>query len=232
MAREAHGVFRGQSQRRYDFRKGIIIGKNDHLVCWKKPIKPSWMDQKSYDNHPDRIQVREFKVAGKVYVTTLLAHKKYHKKEIAELYKLRWQIEINLNSIKTILNMNFLSCKSPEMIRKEIGIHFLAYNFIRIMIAEACSKYDAIPNQVSFKGTLQLLNQFMPYFLIQNKSNKNELYEQLLKRIVRNKIGNRPGRIEPRAVKRRKKPFPTLNHSRSVERGKLIKQQARKYAWA
>ena len=127
------------------------------------------MAQKEYDVYPDKIQVREFKVAGNVYVTTFLNARKYHKKELASIYERRWDVEINLKSIKATMNMDMLSCKTPEMVKKEIGIHFLAYNFIRIMMAEACIRHDAVPWKVSFKGTVQLLAAFMPYFLSSNK---------------------------------------------------------------
>ena len=122
------------------------------------------------------------------------------------------------------MNMEMLSCKTPEMVRKEIGIHFLAYNFIRIMIAEACSQHDATPNQISFKGTVQLMNNMMPHFLNSNKARNKIMYAELLRKIVKNKVGNRPGRIEPRAVKRRRKPFPALNRPRIFEKEKLMKK--------
>lgn len=169
----ADGIFRGQSQRLYDFRTGEQLGKKDHVVQWKKPAKPDWMEESEYEIYSDEISVREFKVAGKVYVTTFLNNKKYHKGELSEIYEMRWGIEVNLRSIKTIMQMEMLSCKTPEMIRKEIGIHLLAYNIIRIMMAEACSRHGKLPWEISFKGTVQLLNQFMPIFLYSGiKENK------------------------------------------------------------
>jgi hypothetical protein len=181
------------------------------------------MDDKQYQIYPDYIQIREFKVNGKVYVTTFLNQKEYCKPELAWLYGLRWQCEINLRSVKSIMRMDMLSCKTPEMVRKEISVHFLAYNFIRIIMAEACSRYSGIPNQVSFKGTMQLINQFMP-FLLKNSSSGNEAYDKMLSLIVKNKIGKRPGRSEPRMVKRRHKPFPLLHKARIVEKNKLMRK--------
>lgn len=220
----ANGIFRGQSQRHYDFRTGERLGKNDHIVFWKKPNKPTWMDQEKYDSYPDQIRIREFKVAGNVYVTTFLNSKKYHKNELAKIYKRRWEIEINLRSIKSIMNMDMLSCKTPDMVLKEIGIHFLAYNFIRIIMAEACAAHNANPWEISFKGTVQLLNEFMPHFLNSNNGKNETLYSEMLRLIVKNKIGNRPGRFEPRFIKQRPKPFPTLKRPRSVEKNKLKKK--------
>lgn len=223
--RGADGVFPGQSQRHYDFRKGVSLGKKEHIIEWKKPTKPKWMSQEVYDAYPQQLSVREFKVKGKVYVTTILEHKRYNKKELVELYKQRWLVEINLRSIKSVINMDFLSCKTPDMVRKEIAAHMLGYNIIRIIMAEACERHGANPNKTSFKGTLQLLNQFMPRILTVKASKKINVYNALLSQIVLNKVGRRPGRVEPRAVKRRRKPFPMLNNSRYTERNKILKKR-------
>lgn len=221
-ARKADGLFQGQGQRNYDFRTGEFLGKKDHVATWQKPTKPSWMEEETYALYPEQIKVREFKMGRRVYITTLLNGKKYNKKELFDLYSLRWQVEINLKSIKSTLKMDMLSCKTPDMVKKEIGVHFLAYNLIRIIIAEACSKDSLHPNHISFKGTIQLLNQFMPHFL----SSNNNLYADLLQMIVKNRIGNRPGRVEPRVVKRRRKPFPLLHKKRSIlKTGLLIKKE-------
>jgi hypothetical protein len=226
----ADGIFRGQGQRHYDFRSGERLGKNDHIVFWEKPYKPTWMTQKEYDSYPDKIQVREFKVAGNVYVTTFLNAKKYHKKELASIYERRWDVEINLKSIKATMNMDMLSCKTPDMVKKEIGIHFLAYNLIRIIMAEACVHHDTVPWKVSFKGTVQLLAAFMPYFLNSITRRNKILYAEMLALIVKNKIGNRPGRVEPRVLKQRHKPFPTLKRQRSLEKERLMKKLSKRIA--
>ena len=103
------------------------------------------------------------------------------------------------------MSMDMLSCKTPEMVIKELGIHFLAYNFIRIIMAEACIKNRALPWKISFKGAIQLLNAFMPYFLNSSVVKNQMLYDRMLALIVKNKVGNRPGRVEPRLVKQRPK---------------------------
>jgi hypothetical protein len=224
LARGADGVFPGQAQRHYDFRTGESLGKRDHKVEWEKPRRPTWMNEEQYQQYPDRIQVREFKVNGKIYVTTFLNSKKFNKKELSGLYQLRWLLEINLRSVKTIMKMDMLSCKTPDMVRKEIGIHFLAYNIIRIIMAEACNQYSGIPNQISFKGTVQIINQFMPYFSNDGILNKL-IFDNMLRLVVKNKIGNRPGRLEPRAVKRRRKPFPLLHVPRNIAKLKLEKKR-------
>ena len=217
-------IFRGQSQRLYDFRTGEKLGKNDHIASWKRPNRPAWMSKERYDAYPCQIQIREFKVNGNIYVTTFLNNKKYHKAELAEIYKRRWEVEINLKSIKAIMNMDMLSCKTPEMVKKEIGVHFLAYNFIRIIMAEACIKHNSLPWKISFKGTIQLLNEFMPQFLSSSIAKNKMMYSELLKLIIKNKVGNRPGRIEPRVIKQRPKPFPTLKGPRKSEKMKLMRK--------
>ena len=221
----ADGIFRGQAQRNYDFRTGEHLGKHDHIASWKKPKKPTWMSQEQYDAYPDLMQVREFKVAGNVYVTTFLDAKQYPKQDLAKIYCRRWDIELNLRSIKSIMGMDMLSCKTPEMVRKEIGIHFLAYNCIRLIIAEACVKHDALPWQVSFKGTVQLIDEFMPHFLSSNDEKSSKLYSEMLKLIVKNKVGNRPGRVEPRVLKKRPKPFPIMQIPRKIAKASLEKKQ-------
>ncbi len=226
--RGADGVFHGQAQRNYDFRKGQSLGKKEHLVFWKKPAKPSWMEREAYDTYPNQIKVREFKVKGKVYVTTLVKHKKYNKNELAELYELRWKIEINLNAIKSTLKMDHLLCKTPEMVLKEIGIHFLGYNIIRNIMTQSCKEHNKIPNQISFKGAVQLLNQFTPHFKRDSKNKNIKLYQELLRLISLNPVGKRPGRIEPRVVKKRRKPFPLLKKPREIVRRKLINKINRK----
>lgn len=201
------------------------MNRKDHIVAWIKPRRPEWMTQQEYEQYPKQIQVRELKVGGVIYVTTLLDAQKYHKKELAMIYKRRWEIETNLNSIKTIMGMDKLSCKSPDMIKKEIGVHLLAYNIIRHIMVNACIQHDTSPNKVSFKGTVQLLNEFMPYLLTCSSKRKwGVFYNQLLRFIVTKKVGNRPGRCEPRAVKSRPKTFPVLRKSRKIEQDKLQKK--------
>ena len=134
-------------------------------------------------------------------------------------------METNLNSIKTIMGMDKLSCKSPDMIKKEIGVYFLAYNIIRHTMVNACIQHDALPNKVSFKGTIQLLNEFMPYLVTCTSKKKWQLfYNELLRLVVKKQVGNRSGRCEPRAVRSRPKTFPILRKSRKIEQAKLQKK--------
>ncbi len=186
------------------------------------------MDKNSYLSYPDKITVREFQCHGVTYVSTFTNHKKFHKKDLEKLYAHRWQVEVNLRDIKNTLGMDVLSCKSPDMIEKEISVHMLAYNIIRAIMAEACCNHNAVPSKISFKGSVQLINQFMPRYAQVNSLINQALYETMLKLIVSNKVANRPGRVEPRKIKRRRKPFPLLHKKRREEIKKLEKRQKRR----
>jgi hypothetical protein len=217
----------GHAQRRSDFRKGKRLGKKDHITVWKKPKRPEWMSQEAYKNYPNEMQIREFKSNGVIYISTFFDVSLYPKNELYLLYKRRWEVELHLNSIKTVMGMDMLSCKSPEMLRKEIGVHFLAYNIVRTIIIEACIINSVKPWNVSFKSTVQLLNQFMPHFSLLEPLERNNLYTHVLQLIVTNKVGKRPGRVEPRAIKHRSKSFPTLRNRQS-ERQKILQQRNKK----
>lgn len=212
--------------RHYDFRKGEKLGTNDHIVEWEKPNRPEWMDKATYDAYPEKVRVREYRIGGKTYITTLLDKKEYSKKKLKELYEQRWLFEVNLRNLKQVMKMEMLSCKTPELIKKEISIHILAYNFIRIIIAEACVK-NGMPNKISFKSTVQLIRSFTPLFINSTEKEARRLYQALLKEIVKNNIGNRPGRIEPRKLKKRSKCYKLLTKPRDLER-KEIKREIKK----
>ena len=154
---------------------------------------------------PEELTLREIKYTivekGKrtkeiILVTTLLDSKVFTKEELAELYNIRWRAEIDLRSLKTVMEMDVLRCKTPEMVRKEIWTHLLAYNLIRTVIAKAAEAYKQKPYEISFKGAMQTINSFRDYMLMDLTSN---WYEQLLSAIAYHEVGNRPGRYEPRA---------------------------------
>jgi hypothetical protein len=215
------GVFRAAAQRHYDFRRGKRLGKEDHIAMWQKPTKPDWMTSAEYKAYPNSLAIREFKNAGFIYVTTFLDPEIYTTKDLCLLYKRRWEVETHLNSIKTVMSMDRLTCKTPQMIIKEIGIHFLAYNIIKTLIIKAAAKHSLAPGQISFKRTIQLLHNFTPLFSNLMPEDKRDLFEILLDCISKNKVANRPGRIEPRAVKQRPKTFPVLKTTRKEAQSKL-----------
>jgi len=131
-------LFQQHATRETDFRKGQALSTRDHIACWKKPKqRPGWMSQEQYKDFPNEIYVRELKAGKKVLVTTLLSDKEAPKKELASLYYQRWHVERDLRNIKTTLGMEKLSCKTPQMNEKEMWVYFLAYNLIRLVMAES-----------------------------------------------------------------------------------------------
>lgn len=226
MKAEVDIAFPINSSRKYDFRKGEKLGKKDHLVQWKKPARPEWMDEKTHRDFPDYITMREvtinsnragFRSMSRVMVTTFLDPTCVSKKDLGELYDYRWIVEINLRYIKETMCMDILRGKTPKMVHKEIWAHLLAYNLIRKIMAQSADRYDKRPQELSFKLALQMIFAFRQAGIFSEQN--GVLYHQLLKAIACKTIGNRAGRIEPRAVKRRPKAFPKLQMARHLCRG-------------
>jgi hypothetical protein len=212
----------GARQRSTDFMQGEALGKQDHLITLTKPkVRPEWMAVEQFESAPDSLTVRELKVGGKVLVTTLLCPKAMPKMELKKLFKLRWQVELDIRDIKTTLGMETLSCKSPEMGEKEMWAYLLAYNLIRMIMLQSASLADVLPRSLSFKHTQQL---WLAWSGASSGSYDNENVTGLLALVAEQTVGNRPGRIEPRAIKRRSKPYPLLTKPRNEARAQLQKQ--------
>jgi hypothetical protein len=222
-------VMRQHQKRKTDFRRGVQLGRYDHLVAWLKPQRPDWMDEGTYQQYPDEMVMRELRVhvRGKhrkvrsrtiTIATTLCDHEAYRKTQLAELYRLRWQAELNLRSLKTVMQMDVLRGKTPAMVRKEMWAHFLAYNLIRKVMCQAAVTFDLRPWTISFKGALQTLHAFALPLLTCPGNQLADLIEEMLLAIARHTVGNRPGRVEPRRVKRRPKPHQLLKTPRDKAR--------------
>jgi hypothetical protein len=212
------GVFEqhGSRKRSTDFHRGKRLGQQDHLITLEKPKStPDWMNQETYDQMPDSLLVRELRLGGKTLVTTLLDSKAVSKADLKAFYRDRWHIEVDLRHIKTTLGMEILSCRTPGMVEKEIWAYLLAYNLIRVLMAQAALLSDILPRQLSFKHALQLWIAWLS--IAREGYDDNQLAEMFLL-IAQQKVGKRPGRVEPRAVKRRPKPFPLLAKTRAAAR--------------
>jgi hypothetical protein len=210
----------GARKRSTDFRRGKKLGERDHLIMINKPkTRPYWMSEAQYDAEPDSITVREFKAGGKIMVTTLSCPASYPKAVLKSLYKSRWHIELDIRHIKDTMGMNILSCKTPEMAIKEIWVYLLSYNLIRLMMAQSALLADINPRSISFKHCLQIWLIYMQQSLALSDM-KNGLIFQLM---AQQRVGNRPGRIEPRAVKRRPKAYPLLMKPRDEARAEVRK---------
>jgi hypothetical protein len=209
----------GARKRVTDFRRGQRLGERDHLIQLKKPrLKPEWMTEAQYQSAPDTITIREFKTGGKILITTLTSPKTYPKAELKTLYRMRWSVELDLRSIKDTMGMGVLSCKTPAMAIKEIWICLLAYNLIRYLMVQSALLCEVVPRNLSFKHALQL------WLVVNQEIDQLDAtqYQSLLQLLSQQRVGNRPGRVEPRAVKRRSKPYPLLMQSRATARQQVL----------
>jgi hypothetical protein len=205
------------NKRTADFRRGTRLGRGDHIVYWPKPMKPRSMDRETYRALPDFLTVREVRVHVRqpgirtetvIVVTTLLDHREYSLDDLAQLYRARWNAEIDLRSLKRTMQMDVLRCKTPELVRKEVWTHVLAYNLIRTMIAQAAAKHGFAPRTISFKGAIQSLEAFQPVIAMQGEHSaaiRHHMYQQILDAIATRRVADRPDRFEPRLRKRRPK---------------------------
>lgn len=211
----------GARQRSTDFRRGQHLGARDHLIVLTKPrIRPDWMSQTDYAQAPHRLTVRELRTGGKTLVTTLTCPKRTSKAALRSLYRSRWHVELDLRNIKTTLGMEQLSCLTPAMAIKEIWVYLLAYNLIRLMMAQAALLTQHLPRTLSFKHTVQLWIAWTHH--AQRIDQDDKLYA-LFVLIAQQRVGERPGRIEPRALKQRRKPYPMLTQTREHARAHLRK---------
>jgi hypothetical protein len=220
-------VSRLSAHRTADFRKGRRLGKDDHIVRWKKPTSIRSVDRRTYNSLPDSLTVREvrfrveqpgFRTRSVVVVTTLLDPEQASREELASLYRARWNNELDLRSIKVTLQMGLLRGQTPEMVRKEIWTHALAYNLIRTVMAQAAAGGGVPPREISFKATLQVLEAFRPlidYRAHRGASHRAALYELLLRAIAAHRVGDRPDRFEPRMAKRGPRRFDCLTRPRA-----------------
>ena len=178
------------------------------------------MTRADYEQAPDTVTVRELRTGGKTLVTTLLCPKQTPKSALKSLYRSRWHVELDLRNIKITLGMERLSCQSPAMAIKEIWVYLLAYNLIRLMMAQAALLADRLPRQLSFKHTLQL---WIAWDHDGNGTDHHDKLYGLFVLIAQQHVGDRPGRIEPRAIKRRPKPYPLLTQPRDIARANVRK---------
>ncbi len=216
--RGVDGLFEqyGARKRSTDFRKGTRLGERDHLIMLTKPKKkPDWMSQEDYDQAPNTLKVRELKAGGKIMVTTMLCSKEASKDTLKTLFRSRWNVELDLRNIKTTLGMEHLRCKTPGMAIKELWVYLLAYNLIRMLMAQAALLTDRIPRQLSFKHAVQT---WVAWQQRGGGTHDAVAIEGLLILIAELQVGKRPGRVEPRALKRRQKQFPLLTQSRQDAR--------------
>jgi hypothetical protein len=228
-------VFRLHQARKFDFRRGRRLGRNDHIVTWQKPDRPDWMSREEYIAMPKELRIREIRVRIKdrtkrsreiIIATTLLDDLKYSACALGDLFKQRWHAELDIRSLKTTMKMEMLRTKTPDMVRKEVGMHLLAYNLIRGVMAEAARGSVMQPRELSFNGARQTIRAFEETYLYEPKQIAAD-FPRLLDLIGQKRVGDRPDRYEPRGIKRRPKPYrlltmPRREAKRRIERGEII----------
>ena len=222
-------VFGKKQSRNVDFRTGKRLGPGDHVVVWEKPKydKNRFDSKEQWEKLPARIEIREVRITVRrkghrsrtvTIVTTLLDHKQYSAKDLTDLFGMRWHCELDLRSIKRTLGMHHVPCKSPEMVRKEVWARLLAYNLIRVRMAQAAALHGVRPRTLSFASATNLIEEFAQALRHARGSELARLESELLKAIAQCRVGNRPGRKEPRAVKKRDQKHPLLTKPRDQAR--------------
>jgi len=228
------------AHRRADFRRGQRLGPDDHIVRWAKPTSIRSLDREEYHALPDFVTVREtrvrvlqpgFRTREIVVVTTLLDPKQTTKEDLAALYRARWHNELDLRSLKSAMQMGELRCKTPELVRKEVWAHILAYNLLRTVMAQAAARHGVEPRTISFTGAMQTLEAFQPlleFGAAQDAASRLRLYHDLLDAIATHRVGDRPDRYEPRLKKRRRNNYDWLTKPRAEMKRKMAKGVSKK----
>ena len=204
------------------------LGKNDALYTWKKPKhKPDSLSHEEFHQLPQQLEIRiltvhvgipGFRTKCFQVLTTLTDAELYPAEDLAELFRRRWACELFLRDIKTTLGMDVLRCMTPAMVRKEIAVHFLAYNLIRSRMAQAAICGGIRPEQISFKSTLYALHGFQSPCCDQRQQ------AITIATILYHRVGKQPNRFEPRKVRRRPKPFDLLTQTRPQEKEQILAQ--------
>lgn len=212
------------------------LGKDDCIIKWLRPVP-----LRNERHLPEALYLRMtkyricrpgFRTESVTVLTTLTDHSNFPAQEFAELYVRRWQAEINLRYLKTTLGMDILKCMSPGMIKKELAMHLIAYNLIRDLMFQAAAAHSVQLRSISFKYSMTIINQWTPYiFMCPAEEQREALIEEMLLCIAKSKVPERPFRREPRAVKRRPKPYQLLTAPRhifvEIQHSKKYKKQAK-----
>jgi Transposase DDE domain len=228
-----------KAHRRADFRRGRRLGPDDHVVRWAKPTSIRSLDRAAYRALPESITVREarvqvtqpgFRTRSVVVVTTLLDPKQVTREELAELYRARWNNELDLRSLKATMQLRELRCKTPELVRKEVWAHVLAYNLVRTVMAQAAAGHEVEPRSISFAGALQTLAAFQPlleFGAAGGAADRLRLCRDLLAAVATHRVADRPDRYEPRVKKRRRNHYGWLTRPRAEMRRRMAKSVTR-----
>ena len=224
-------VTRVHQLRRVDFRRGVRQGFYDQIVAYHRPDRPTWISEREYAKYPPTLLVRHtrykvtrqgFRTREITLATTLLDATIYTAEELAGLYHRRWLVELHIRSLKTQMQMDHLRCKSPEMVRKEIHCHLIGYNLVRAAMLASALKFRLCPSHLSFTGAMQAVDEFAGVRRLCS-GREDDHWPTLLVTISELAVGNRPGRCEPRVVKRRPKKYKLMRAPRDPNRNRYAK---------
>lgn len=239
LERRVQAVFRVKGVRRRDFRQGKRVSHDERLVQWRKPAQPAkTIDAKAWARLPQLLNLRlvrcrlalpGFRTRQVIVVTTLLDSAQYPPEALSQLYFRRWAMELTLRNIKITLQMDQLSCKNPQNLEREIRMHFLVHNLVRRLMLETARRHHVSLERVSFAGSLAAARRYGEALLqARSQRQRQHLMQELFAALAADLVPDRPGRREPRAVKRRPKPYPRLMNHR--HRWLEIPHQNRYYA--
>lgn len=221
LQRQVQAVFRVRGKVRGDFRRGQRLSKDERLVTWSKPKqRPRTIARRAWKKLPDQLTLRlvrcvlevpGFRTRRITLATTLLDRQQFPPSALSRLYRRRWTMELTLRNLKITLQMDHLSCQNPENLEREIRLHFLVHNLVRRLMLEAVRRHHVQLDRISFAGSLAVARRYGEALLqARSKKQRTQLFEELLRVIAFDLVPDRPGRREPRAVKRRPKPYPRL----------------------
>ena len=226
-------VMRQTGNRRSDFRRGVRLGREDHVVEWHRDRdRRAWMSREEFAALPRVMVMRElrvrveqpgFRTKSFVVVTSLLDPAAFPAGELASLYRQRWHCELDLRSIKSLMKMDVLRCKTPALVRKEFWAHLLAANLIRGMMAEAARRHGLLPRRLSFQGARQMIKGFRVELNRAAPAKVAGLVGVMLGAMATLRVGDRPDRVEPRVVKRRPKAYPRMQEPRKVFKDRVAR---------
>ena len=216
-------VLRLHQNRTANFRQGRALGTGDRLLTWPKPARGERcpLTKEQYAALPESLEIRMVRststrpgerVQEMILVSTLRDAVRYPAAALADIFRRRWQIELNFDDIKTALGMNHLACQSAEMALRMVSMYQCAYNLIRALMQQGARSVGADLYRMSFTGTARLLSSTQKWH--RSPQSRKTLQELLTTLIAGDPVPLRPGRSDPRAIKRRPSPYQLLTAPR------------------
>ncbi|MCL2624624.1 MAG: IS4 family transposase [Planctomycetaceae bacterium] len=216
-------IVRMSGSRLVDHRSSERLGTGDFIMTWKRPAASQIPHGYSVDDFPETLRVRVVRYRVKnaadkwetfEIVTTLLDETKFPRDEIARLYDCRWYGETDIRTLKGALSLDHVRCLTPENVEREVWGTILGYNLVRKTAASAANATEKRPRDIGFTGTWNIVSASWQFRSVDGRVSK-ELLKRIWESISKHRVGHRPGRLEPRVVRKRPKPHPKMKMARS-----------------